>query len=102
MFPFDPRWTQETTLAKNGFIDSAPGFGGGRDPYYVVNAKAVFTTVVAVDFGPRGLLYALELSTDPGFQTPGASQVVRVKHSGAIEEVITGLAVPLSWISSKQ
>jgi len=47
-----------------------------------------------VDFGPDGLLYALELSAAEGFPTPGAGKVVRVKRTGAIETVITGLAVP--------
>jgi hypothetical protein len=57
-------------------------------------ALSGFTTVVAVHFGPDGLLYALELSDAPGFPTPGAGKVVRVKHSGQIEEVITQLNVP--------
>ncbi|HEY2463805.1 MAG TPA: hypothetical protein VGI32_07080 [Steroidobacteraceae bacterium] len=43
---------------------------------------------------PDGLLYVLELSDAPGNPTPGAGKVVRVKHSGDIEEVITGLIVP--------
>ena len=72
----------------------APGFGVGQQIAHISNSKAGFTTVVAVDFGPDGLLYALELSDAAGFPTPGAGKVVRVKHNGEIEEVITGLSVP--------
>jgi hypothetical protein len=45
--------------------------------------------------GPDGLLYVLELS-DFAAQgpTPGKGKVVRVKRSGDIEDVVTGLAVP--------
>ena len=50
--------------------------------------------MVAVHFGPDGLLYALELSDAAGFPALGAGKVVRVKHSGEIEEVITKLNVP--------
>ncbi len=94
LFPIDPDWARVLTLSKNGFNNPAPGFGGGRNDYHVVDAKAGFTTVVAVAFGPDGLLYALELSAEAGFPTPGAGKVVRVKRSGAIEVVVAGLAVP--------
>jgi sugar lactone lactonase YvrE len=40
------------------------------------------------------LLYALELSDAPGNPAPGAGKVVRLKGSGVIEEVVTGLVVP--------
>jgi hypothetical protein len=56
--------------------------------------QAGFTTVVAVDFGPDGLLYALELSDAAGFPGLGQGKVVRVRHSGEIEDVVTGLNVP--------
>jgi hypothetical protein len=59
-----------------------------------VSSKAGFTTVAAVDFGPDGLLYALELSDGPGGPAPGLGKVVRVRHSGAIEEVVVGLSIP--------
>lgn len=95
LFPIDPQWARILTIAKDAVDDDlAPGFGShGRD-YRVINSKAGFTTVVAVDFGPDGLLYALELSAVGPFPTPGAGKVVRVKRSGDIEDVITGLAVP--------
>ena len=61
----------------------------------IVNSKAGFTTVVAVDFNPAdGLLYALELSDGAGYPTPGLGKVVRVTSTGAIEDVVTGLVVP--------
>jgi hypothetical protein len=44
--------------------------------------------------GPDGLLYVLELSDAAGFPSPGAGKVVRVKRSGDIEDVVTGLVVP--------
>ena len=59
-----------------------------------MNSTAGFTTVVAVDFGPDGLLYALELSAAPGNPAPGNGKVVRVTRSGEIEDVVTGLSVP--------
>jgi hypothetical protein len=60
----------------------------------VVGSRAGFATIVAVDFGPDGLLYALELSPAAGFPTPGAGKVVRLNWNGEIEDVATGLSVP--------
>jgi hypothetical protein len=60
----------------------------------IVSSKAGFTTVVAVHFGPDGLLYVLELSDAAGGPTGGFGKVVRVKRSGDIEEIVTGLSVP--------
>jgi hypothetical protein len=95
LFPIDPQWARVQIISKEGSDeDPAPGFDSDQHGYHIVNSKAGFTTVVAVDFGPDGLLYALELSAAPGFPTPGAGKVVRVKHSGEIEDVITGLVVP--------
>jgi hypothetical protein len=96
LFPINPQWARILTIAKPGHLgdELAPGFDTPKQIGRIVNSKAGFTTVVGVDFGPDGLLYALELSTAAGFPTPGAGKVVRVKHSGEIEEVITGLSVP--------
>ncbi len=95
LFPIDPQWARILTISKRGYDDDvAPGFDNDGRGYHVVSSKAGFTTVVAVDFGPDGLLYALELSTASGNPTPGAGKVVRVKRSGEIEDVITGLSVP--------
>jgi hypothetical protein len=96
LFPIDPQWARVLTLSKGNSLteDLAPGFDVGRPLARIVNSKAGFTTILALDFGPDGLLYALELSDAAGFPTLGAGKVVRVKHSGEIEDVITGLSVP--------
>jgi hypothetical protein len=72
------------------------GFGCGDEleKLRLSGSRAGFTTVVAVDFGPDGLLYALELSAAPGFPTPGDGKVVRLTRTGDIEDVATGLSVP--------
>jgi hypothetical protein len=96
LFPIDPQWARIQIISKSDRDDDndlAPGFKPSH-PFRIVGSKAGFTTVVAVDFGPDGLLYALELSDAPGFPGLGQGKVVRVRHSGAIEEVVTGLNVP--------
>jgi hypothetical protein len=94
LFPINPDMSRVLTIAHGDFDDElAPGFGP-RHGYHIVNSKAGFTTVVAVDFGPDGLLYALELSAAAGYPGLGQGKVVRVKHSGEIEDVVTGLNVP--------
>jgi glucose/arabinose dehydrogenase len=72
------------------------GFGCGDEiqKLRLSGSRAGFTTVVAVDFGPDGLLYALELSAATGFPTPGDGKVVRLNRAGDIEDVATGLSVP--------
>ncbi len=74
----------------------APGLDEFDDSnrLHVGSSKAGFETIVGLDFGPDGLLYVLELSAAPGNPTPGAGKVVRVRHSGDIEDVATGLVVP--------
>jgi hypothetical protein len=95
LFPIDPYWARILTISREGADDElAPGFNTDRHSYHIVNSKAGFTTVVAVDFGPDGLLYALELSSAGPYPTGGTGKVVRVKRSGEIEDVITGLVVP--------
>jgi hypothetical protein len=96
LFPIDPQWARILTISKgdrDDEYDSVPGLEPAKG-FRIVSSKAGFTTVVAVDFGPDGLLYALELSDGVGNPTPGLGKVVRVKRSGEIEEVVTGLAVP--------
>jgi hypothetical protein len=93
LFPIDPQWARILTISNGGYDDDfVPGFD--TKGYHIVDSKAGFTTVVAVDFGPDGLLYALELSDGAGYPTPGLGKVVRVRRSGEIEEVVTGLVVP--------
>jgi hypothetical protein len=99
LFPIDPQWAKVMTIAKNVFVPNPlPGFGapfGGFGQWNVVSSKAGFTTIVSMKIGPDGLLYVLELS-DFAAQgpTPGKGKVVRVKRSGDIEDVVTGLTVP--------
>lgn len=94
LFPIDPQWARILTISETGGENFAFGPGFTQHGSLILESKAGFTTVVAVDFGPDGLLYVLELSDGAGFPTPGLGKVVRVLHSGEIEEVVTGLAVP--------
>ncbi len=41
-----------------------------------------------------GCYMCWSFSDAPGYPTPGAGKVVRVTRSGAIQDVVTGLAVP--------
>jgi glucose/arabinose dehydrogenase len=96
LFPIDPQWARILTISAldtDDFSYLPPGLQPTRG-FRIVSSKAGFTTVVAVDFGPDGLLYVLELSDAAGFPTVGAGKVVRVKRSGDIEEIVTGLSVP--------
>src|SRR5215469_6307891 len=98
LFPIDPQWARVLTIANNVYVPNPlPGFGnlfGGFGQWNVVSSKAGFTTIVSMKIGPDGLLYVLELSDAAGFPTPGKGKVVRVKYSGEIEDVVTGLVVP--------
>lgn len=96
LFPIDPEWARILTISRSQDDDfgAPPGFRHDERGYHIVDSKAGFTTVVAVDFGPDGLLYVLELSAAAGFPTPGMGKVVRVKHSGEIEDVVDNLVVP--------
>jgi glucose/arabinose dehydrogenase len=97
LFPITPESSKILTLSKEGcrwpFL-----LGFGCDDYQgklkVSGSRAGFTTIVAADFGPDGLLYALEFSSAPGFPTPGAGKVVRLNRKGEIEDIATGLTVP--------
>ena len=101
LFPIDPQWARILTISKSDqddFDNLPPGLQPARG-HRIVSSKAGFTTVVAVDFGPEdGLLYVLELSDGAGLPTPGLGKVVRVLHSGAIEDVVTNLSVPAGMI----
>jgi hypothetical protein len=99
-FPVLPQWSRVLRISLLGDInaDSLPGFQHTQLAY-VADSKAGFTTIMGLKIGPDGLLYALELSDMAGFPAPGNGKVVRVDHSGRIEEVITGLNVPagMTW-----
>ena len=96
LFPIDPQWARIQTIDTGhvGDEDYAPGFAGDYHGYHIIDSKAGFTTVVAVDFGPDGLLYVLELSDMAGFPTSNAGKVVRIQPNGVLEQVVTGLSVP--------
>ncbi|HEX3837200.1 MAG TPA: ScyD/ScyE family protein [Steroidobacteraceae bacterium] len=98
-FPILPDWSRILHLAKVGSEGrEIPGMQP-QGSYYVADSKAGLTTVMAVTFGPDGLLYALELSDNAGFPAPGNGKVVRLQRSGEFEDVITGLNVPggMAW-----
>src|ERR1700723_1855639 len=100
LFPIDLQWGRILTISKSDqddFDNLPPGLEPARG-HRIVSSKAGFTTVVAVDFGPDGLLYVLELSDGAGSPTPGLGKVVRVTKSGAIEDVVTNLSVPAGMI----
>jgi hypothetical protein len=99
LFPITP----ESSKIMSFNIGACPwpflfGFGCGDEPQKprLSGSRYGFTTVVAVDFGPDGLLYALELNDAAGFPTPpfGVGKVVRLNRAGVIEDVATGLSVP--------
>ncbi len=96
LFPVTPDASKILTLSTGpdgGFIPRLD-FRQGLGKLRVAGSRAGFATVVAVDFGPDGLLYALELSPAAGYPTPGVGKVVRLNRAGEIEDVATGLSVP--------
>jgi hypothetical protein len=89
LFPITPDASKILTISprqSEGFI---PGLDFHQDlqKLRVAGSRAGLATVVAVDFGPDSLLYALELSPAPGFPTHGAGKVVRLNRTGNIEDV---------------
>jgi hypothetical protein len=99
LFPIDPQWAKVMTIANNVYAPNPlPGFGnlfGGFGQWNIVSSKAGFTTIVSMKIGPDGLLYVLELSDfAANGPTPGKGKVVRVKRSGDLQDVVTGLSFP--------
>ncbi len=97
IFPILPQRETVLTLSNNfSFFDSTPGLGTGPGDhsYRIASSRAGFTTIVGVEFGPDGLAYILELSSEPGYPTPGYGDVVRVQRDGTIQSVVTGLTLP--------
>ena len=99
LFPITP----ESSKIMSFNIGACPwpflfGFGCGDEvqKLRLSGSRYGFTTVVALDFGPDGLLYALELNDAAGFPAPpfGVGKVVRLNRAGDIEDVATGLSVP--------
>lgn len=95
-FPVTPNASKIITLAPGCRGERTPGLDNcdNFSSLGVVGSRAGFATVVAVDFGPDGLLYALELSPQAGYPTPGVGDVVRINRNGQIQQVATGLVVP--------
>jgi hypothetical protein len=97
LFPITPNASKILTLSREcpTRVD-VPGLACDWDwrKLNLVGSRAGFATVVAVDFAPDGLLYALELSPAAGYPTPGVGKVVRLNCKGEIEDVATGLSVP--------
>jgi hypothetical protein len=96
LFPITPNSSKILTLTRNWFQEAAPGLNPCPELQKLRDAgsRAGFTTIVGLEFGPDGLLYALEFSPEAGFPTPGTGKVVRLKRDGEIEDVATGLTVP--------
>lgn len=98
LFPISPDSSQLLMLR--------PGCGDHSEPcgpgtlHIAGSSNPGLTTVVAMDWGPDGLLYVLELSEPqpgesvPYFPNPGDGKVVRVRSNGQVEDVITGLSLP--------
>jgi hypothetical protein len=99
-FPITPDYsvlvTLKPTLAE-GLIDWLDPWA--PDQLHITGSSSPgLTTVVAMDWGPDGALYLLELSDAAGSPTPGYGKVVRVRGRGMAEDVITGLSVPTGMI----
>ncbi len=96
LFPITPNASKILTLAPGCVGEFTPGLDNCDNftSLGLVGSRAGFATVVAVDFGPDGLLYALELSPAAGFPAPGAGDVVRINRDGQIQQIATGLVVP--------
>lgn len=99
-FPITPTAARIMTLTHDAWWSgrySVPGLETPADnplDLRITGSRAGFTTVVGTAFGPDGLLYALELNAAAGFPDLGNGKVVRLLHSGEIEDVVTGLSVP--------
>ena len=95
-FPINPTASKILTLSSEWSSSHIPGLDPWDDPHaiHVAGSRAGFATIVGVEFGPDGLLYAIELSPAAGYPTPGFGKVVRINWKGDIEDVVTGLSVP--------
>ena len=95
-FPIEPNFARILTLSRAECTrPSSPGFDDTTGTgLHIISSKAGFTTVVATEFGPDGMLYALELSAAAGNPAPGNGKVVRVQPNGKLQTIATGLSVP--------
>ena len=89
-----------------GYLTSVPFPNGTSRVVHVAPDGTVtemmtgLTAVTDVAVGPDGTLYAVEMSTgnldEPPFLVPGSGRVVRQSATGNLEEVVTGLMLPIS------
>lgn len=98
LFPIVPNTARVLTfypdIPPQGVILPLPDLFPSTFKLDQVASKPGFTTITAVDFGPDGNFYVLELSAAAGNPTGGAGKVVRVFPDGLIQEVASGLTVP--------
>jgi hypothetical protein len=98
LFPVTLNASKILTLSKeywsDGYVADPSQSAADMEKMRVSGSRAGFATVVAVDFGPDGMLYALELSPAVGYPTGGVGKVVRLTPQGVIQDVVTGLTVP--------
>jgi hypothetical protein len=94
-FPINPTASKILTLSSGRSESHVPGLDTEDwHQFRVAGSRAGFATVVSVQFGPDGLLYALELSPAAGDPALGLGKVVRLNADGEIEDIATGLSVP--------
>jgi hypothetical protein len=99
-FPITPTAARIMTLTHDASWSGRWGVPGLEPPadnpldVRITGSRAGFTTVVGTAFGSDGLLYVLELNAAAGYPGLGNGKVVRLLHSGEIEDVVTGLSVP--------
>jgi hypothetical protein len=89
-----------------GFLTTVPFPDGASRVVHVAPDGTVtemwtgLTAVTDVAVGPDGTLYAAEMSTgnldEPPFLVPGSGRIVRQSGTGDLEEVATGLMMPIS------
>ncbi len=89
-----------------GFLTAVPFVDGSSKVVHVgpdgtvTDAWTGLTAVTDVAVGADGALYALEMSTgnlmEPPFLVPGSGRVVRQTGPDTMEEVATGLVLPVS------
>lgn len=89
-FPIMPGSSKIFDISPGGkILDSTPGFTTVVGLAY--RYDQIFPDNQFYRYNP---LYVLELSTAPGNPTPETGKVVRLRQSGSIQDVVTGLTLP--------
>lgn len=60
----------------------------------IVDTDHGFAAITGLALDGDGNLFVLELSSAPGFPSPGNGKVLRLHETGDIEEIVTGLVLP--------